>query len=132
MKRSCPAARQSGLTLIGFMFAAVLVLIAAGIAMKVVPAYIEFYSLKGIIQAMKAEPGFSSMSDDDLRKSYERRATTAYVTVVKSSQLKIDHGRNGVAVTAQYAYRTHLVGNVSLVLDFFTSTDPDAQPVPSP
>ena len=130
MKMQAIHGQQRGVTMIGFLFVALLFIIAAAIGMKVIPAYIEFYSMKNVVQAIRQDPGFSTMSSGQIRDSFSRRANTAYVTVVKASDLDIDFGRGGPVVTVQYAYRTHLIGNVSLVLDFFTSTDPDAQPAP--
>jgi len=48
--------------------------------------------------------------------------------VVKPEDLSIDR-RSGIpVVSAHYEFRSKLVGNVSLVVDFSTSSDPSAAP----
>jgi hypothetical protein len=48
--------------------------------------------------------------------------------VVKPEDLSIDR-RGGVpVVSVDYEFRTKLVGNASLVVDFSASTDPNAAP----
>lgn len=120
--------RQRGMTFIGLVFVLLLFVLVAGILMKVIPAYSEFFTVEKMLNQIKTEDGFSEKSADELRQSFDRRAVTGYVTVIKSSDLKIDRSRNGNVVTAEYEVRNHLVANAYLVLHFFASTDPDAQP----
>ncbi len=118
--------RQRGLTMIGFLFAAVVVVFLAMLTMKLVPAYIEFFSVKKILNTMGQESDLKSKTNADIRDDFIKRANVGYVTVVKPEDLSIDR-RGGVPViSADYAFRTKLVGNVSLVVDFSASSDPNA------
>ena len=120
--------RQRGLTMIGFLFVAFVLVMLAMLAMKLVPAYIEFFSVKKILTTMGQDADLKSMSNGDIRSSFSKRATTGYVTVVKPGDLSIDR-RGGVPViSTQYEFRSKLLGNVSLVVDFSASSDPNAQP----
>jgi hypothetical protein len=121
--------RQRGLTMIGFMFVAVVLVMIAILAMKVAPAYMEFFSVKKILNTMGQEPELKSMSNADIRHDFEKRADVDYVTAVKPADLTIDRQGAVPVVTADYTYRTQLVGNVSLVVDFHASTDPSAAAV---
>ena len=121
--------RQRGLTMIGFLFIAVVLVMMAILAMKLAPAYIEFFSVKKILNTMGQESELKSMSNADIRHDFEKRANVDYVTVVKPQDIAIDRHGAVPVVTADYTYRTKLVGNVSLVVDFHASTDPNAAPV---
>lgn len=122
-------ARQRGLTMFGFLFVAVLLVFAAMLAMKLVPAYIEFFSVKKVLATMGQESDIRSKSNAEIRDDFGRRAGVAYVTVVNPEDLSIDR-RGGVPViSVDYAFRTKLVGNISLVVDFSASSDPNAAPV---
>lgn len=122
-------ARQRGLTMFSFLFVAVLLIFAAMLAMKLVPAYIEYFSVKKILSTMGQESDIRSKSNAEIRGDFGRRAGVAYVTVVKPEDLSIDR-RGGVPViSADYAFRSKLVGNISLVVDFSASSDPNAAPV---
>jgi hypothetical protein len=121
-----PRARQHGLTMIGFLFVAMLVVMAAMVAMKVVPAYIEFFSVKKMLVSMGQEADFRNKSNGDIRAAFARKLAIDYVSVVKPEDLMIDRSTGTPVVAVEYEFRTPLVGNVSLVIDFSASSDPDA------
>ncbi|MDP1644533.1 MAG: DUF4845 domain-containing protein [Thiobacillus sp.] len=120
--------QQRGLSMIGFLFVAIVLVVVAMLAMKLVPAYIEFFSVKKILATMGQESDLRSKSNADIRSDFVKRADVGYVTVVKPEDLTIDR-RSGVPViSADYAFRTKLFGNISLVVDFSASTNPNAVP----
>ncbi len=121
-------ARQRGLTMFGFLFVAVMLIFVAMLAMKLVPAYIEFYSVKGIIASMGNATDIRTKSNRDIRNDFDARANSSYVTVVKQDDLAITRQGGVPVISVDYEYRTKLIGNVSLVVDFSASSDPDAAP----
>lgn len=129
MNRARPMqSQQRGVTMIGFLFVASVLVMVALLGMKLVPAYIEFFSVKKILATMGQDSNLKSKSNGEIRNDFIKRAGVNYVTVVKPEDLSIDR-RNGVTViTADYAFRTKLVGNISLVVDFSASSDPNAAP----
>mgnify|MGYP003499547518 FL=1 len=129
MTRARPLqSQQRGLSMIGFLFVAAVLVMIAMLAMKLVPAYIEFFSVKKILATMGQESDVRSKSNAEIRSDFVKRANVGYVTVVKPEHLTIDR-RGGVpVVSADYEFRTKLVGNASLVVDFSASTNPNAAP----
>lgn len=119
-------ARQRGLSMIGFLFVAAVLVMIAMLGMKLVPAYIEFFSVKKILVAMGQESELKSKSNAEIRSDFSRRASVGYVTAVKPEDLVIDRSSGVPVVTADYVYRTKLIGNASLVIDFKASSDPNA------
>ena len=120
---------QRGLTMIGFLFVGFALVMMALLAMKLVPAYIEFFSVKKIIAAMGQEDDLRSKSNGEIRSDFARRANVGYVSAVKPEDLTINRTGGGTPViSADYAYRTKLVGHVSLVVDFSASSNPRAAP----
>ena len=118
--------QQHGLTMLGFLFVAVMLIFVAMLAMKLVPAYIEFFSVKKILNTMGQESDLKSKSNAEIRNDFIKRANVSYVTVVKPEDLTIDRRNGGLVVSADYVFRSKLVGNVSLVVDFSASSDPNA------
>jgi len=114
--------------MIGFLFVAVVLVMIAMLAMKLVPAYIEFFSVKKILATMGQESDLRSKSNAEIRNDFVKRANVGYVTVVKPEDLTIDRSRGVPVISADYAFRTKLLGNVSLVVDFSASTNPNAAP----
>lgn len=121
--------RQRGLSMIGFLFVAVVLVMVAMLAMKLVPAYIEYFSVKKILATMGQESDLKSKSNADIRNDFARRAEVDYVSVVKPEDITIDRHGAVPVVSTDYTFRTKLVGNVSLVIDFSASSDPNAAPV---
>lgn len=121
--------KQRGLTMTGFLFVAIVFIAVAMLAMKLVPAYIEFFSVKKILSTMGQQSDLGSKSNAEIRSDFAKRASTGYVTVVKPEHLSIDR-RGGVPViTADYEFRTPLVANVSLVVDFSASSSGNTKPL---
>ena len=119
---------QHGLSMIGFLFVAVMLVILAMLAMKVVPAYIEFFGVKKVLADMAHQSDLRNMSNGEIRNDFEKRAGVGYVEGVKGSDLRIDRRSAVPVVSADYTFRTKLVHNISLVIDFSASSDPSAAP----
>ena len=116
--------KQRGVSMLGFMFVAVAVIMIAMLAMKLVPAYIEFFSVKKILNAMGQDSETKAMSNNEIRSSFAKRANVGYVTVVKPEDLDIDRAGGNMVISTEYEYRTPLVANISMVVDFKASSDP--------
>ena len=116
--------KQRGVSMLGFLFVAVAVIFIAMLAMKLVPAYIEFFSVKKILNAMGQDSETKAMSNNEIRSSFAKRANVGYVTVVKPEDLDIDRSGGNMVISTEYEYRTPLVANISMVVDFKASSDP--------
>lgn len=110
--------KQRGVSMLGFMFMSVAVIIIAMLAMKLVPAYLEFFSVKKILNSMGQDNETKSMSNNEIRSSFAKRANVGYVTVVKPEDLAVDRSGGNIVISTEYEYRTKLVANISLVVDF--------------
>ena len=118
--------RQRGLTLFGFLFTAVILIMLAMLAVKLVPAYIEFFSIKKILNSMGQESDIKSKSNADLRSDFMRRASADYVDGKRAEDLLIERKSGMPILSVDYEFRTPLVANVSLVIEFKASSDPSA------
>lgn len=129
MHRACSLqTQQRGLTMIGFLFVAFVLVMVAMLGMKLVPAYIEFFSVKKILATMGQDSDLKSKSNGDIRTSFSNRANVGYVTVVKPEDISITRPGGVPVISVEYQFRTKIVGNVSLVVDFSASSDPNAAP----
>lgn len=115
--------KQRGVSMFGFMLVAIVVIIFAMLAMKLVPAYVEYFSVKKILNAMGQDSEVKSMNNADIRNSFAKRADVGYVTVVKPADLNIDRSGGNLVISTEYEYRTPLVANISLIVDFKASSN---------
>ena len=115
--------QQGGATLIGMAIVSAALIFIAIIAMKMVSAYIEYFSVRTVIHALNKEP-LSTMSKKEIMDSFNKRARTSYVDVVKGQDLTIEKNSAGdTVVSVQYQVLKPLVANVSVLLDFAASSD---------
>ena len=121
--------QQRGLTMFSFLFFAIVFIAIAMLAMKLVPAYIEFFSVKKILATMGQDADLKSKTNADIRSDFSKRASVGYVTVVKPEDINVERQAGVPVISVEYEFRTKLVGNVSLVVDFSASSDPNAAPV---
>ena len=114
--------KQKGITLVGMLLVAGGIFFIALIAMKIVPAYIEFFSVKKVLSAMASDPALPTMSVKEIRESFGRRASIDNISAVKGADLDISRVDGETVVTAEYSVKTPLFGNLSAWMDFSGST----------
>jgi Tfp pilus assembly major pilin PilA len=112
--------RQRGVTVIGFVFVAAVVIVFAVVGFRVMPAYIEYYSVKKAIeQALYETKDYSSPAE--VRKAFQRRADTGYIESVRGADLVVAKEGNEIVASASWTRTLHLVANASLLLEFEAS-----------
>lgn len=115
--------KQQGATLLGMLIVGAFVVFAALVVMKVAPAYIEFMSVKKVLKAMQGE-SLGTMTNKEIKDSFEKRASVAYVETVKGSDLVIEKTPDGSAVVSvSYEVVKPIMGNVSVLIDFSARSD---------
>lgn len=115
--------RQNGMTFIGVVIVIALSLFIAIVAMKMMPAYIEFMSVKKVIHAMGQEQ-LSTMSRKEIVESFNRRKSIDDITSITVDDLQIEKDESGsTIISVEYQVLKPIMGNVSAVIDFKASSD---------
>jgi hypothetical protein len=117
-RRPTPRARQHGLTIFGFLLASAVVVIFALVGFRVIPSYIEYYSVKRALEDTMRGGSVDPNSPQAFRSELARRLQTSYVENVKATDAVLQ--RNGSQLTAELAWerRLHMVGNAYILLEF--------------
>ena len=121
MNASLPA-MQRGLSLSGFMFGAVILVLASITGLKLVPAYMEDAKIKNLFVAIANDPGMQKASPRDIRMSFGKRASIDNVAAINSEDIEIASNGDRLVLSASYAVKVPLAGNVSLYLEFNPSS----------
>lgn len=109
--------RQRGLSMIGFLFVAVVVVTSVMIGFRVTPAYIEYYSVtKALERALYEAKDLNSAAE--IRAAFQKHADAGYIESVNGKDIDIAKNKNEVTASASWTRKLPLVGNVSLLLDF--------------
>ena len=109
---------QRGMTMLGFLIALCLVIFFAYCAMKIVPMYIEYYSVKKALASIAEEPDAANTSKEKIRTSFARHLKIDYVAIVKPEMLKIESTDAGYNLAVTYERREQLFANLDVVGKF--------------
>ena len=112
---------QRGVSMLGiFLICVVIVFVAIG-AMKIVPAYMEYGTVKKA--AMAAKDGAKTVVD--VQKAFDRRATVDDISVISGKDLDITKEGTNIVVSFKYDKKIPLFHNLSVLLEFSaSSSDP--------
>lgn len=108
---------QRGLSLLGFIFVLVLVLFFTYIGIKLVPIYLNHWSLMSEVRAVASEPGSANKPPNTIRRELQNRFNISYVEHVKPQHISIERG-DQVRLVVQYNVEQHLIGNIDAVIRF--------------
>lgn len=110
MKRS-----QSGITLIGLMFWAVILCSVALVVMKVVPAVMEFQT----IQKMVTTAAGAGTTVPEIRAAFDRDKSVQYnVEAISSRDLEVTKENDKIVVKFAYDKEIELIEPVYLLIKF--------------
>ena len=112
--------RQRGLSMLGFLFVAAVVVTCVMIGFRVMPAYIEYYSVnKALEEALANTKDLNSAAE--VRSAFQKRADAGYIESVNGKDLEVTKNKNEVTASVSWTRKLPLVANVSLLLDFDAS-----------
>jgi type II secretory pathway pseudopilin PulG len=109
---------QRGVSIIGLLFALVVIGCLAVIGMKVVPSISEYSSIKKAIELAKA----SGSTVREIQLSFDKQADTSYISSIAGKDLEITRNGDQMDVSFAYQKKIPLVGPASLVIDYAGST----------
>ena len=113
-------AQERGLSIVGFLFVAAMVVCFVMIGFRLTPAYIEYFSIqKALEQAIADTKDLNSAAE--VRAAFQKRADAGYIESVRGADIDVVKTRNEVTASATWTRKLPLVGNVSLFLDFDAS-----------
>ena len=109
--------KQKGMSLIGFIIVLALALFVSYLGMKIVPIYIEYFSVVSAMNGVASERGSANLPPYDIRYKIISRLQLSYVENIKTSDIKITRGDN-VQVRIAYEVRKEVIGNLDVVAKF--------------
>ena len=121
---SATAKQQRGASMIGMAFIIGIILLALVVAMKVVPAFTEFMSIKNILTNMSQGGALNGQSRSEIVSTFDKRASIDDVHSVKGQDLNISTSEAGATVVSvDYQVVRPVMGNVSALIEFSASSN---------
>jgi Tfp pilus assembly protein PilE len=115
MKRES-SERQRGLTVIGMLLLIVVLGFMALVAMKVIPMYIQYFTIKSTIESIRKEPQLAQMGLMEIQTAIQKRFDIGYVDKITAKDLKLRNDRNGRVLDLVYEDDQPLFYGLHIVL----------------
>lgn len=116
-------AKQKGMTFLGLLIVAVFALSILLAGIKIVPNYIEFFSVKKTLKSVSSRPDFNSMTNAEIIESFDKSANINYITVINGRDLIIQSNTTGgKVISVEYEVVEPLAFNLSALMDFKASS----------
>ena len=113
--------RMKGIGLVQLIVTLAVVGFIGLMAAKMMPAYIEYFSVKKMFAAMETT-GETKGTVRDIRRAYELRNNVEDVKSVKAEDIEITKEGGETVLTATWSARVPLVSNISACIDFMVTT----------
>ena len=112
--------RQLGVSLVGLIVGAVILIFALLLGMKVFPPYLEYFTAKKLITQIANEQRGGSVGD--IRKSWQLKTAIEDVPSVNDKDLEITKEGGEVVIAFAYRKEVPLFVNVGIYFDFAASS----------
>ena len=109
--------RQSGLSIIAFLFVVAVALVVTVVGFRVLPAYIEYFSVKGALNQTLSDVQELN-NPAELRRAFQKRADAGYIESVSGRDIELKKVGNLYIATVAWTRKLPLVSNVSLLIEF--------------
>lgn len=110
--------KQKGMSLIGFLIVLSMVVCFVYLGMRVVPIYMEFYSVRNAMEGIAAESGSANYSQFVVKDKMLNRLFISY----SGGNVGLENIRvvrnNGVFLEVKYEVRRPIIGNLDVIADF--------------
>jgi hypothetical protein len=114
--------RQRGVTFIGMVFIAGLIVFAAIIGLKLIPAYIEYATVVNHLREIARSPDARGGSPKDIQNMFRKRAQIDAIDIVKAEDIEVEKEGDQVTLRAAYSTKIKLFGNLNACIDFVASS----------
>lgn len=115
--------RQQGLTITGWIFVIATVLFFVLLGLKMVPSYLQYYTIAQVLESIKQDSGLKQASPREIRSVFNKRIDINGVYNFDRKNLKIDRSKGVTTVTVEYEVREPMAGNVDVVMNFYKQVE---------
>jgi hypothetical protein len=115
------------MTPIGWVLVFLLIAFFALIALKLVPIYLQSFSVGSVISDLKNEPGISSMTEREIIAIIQKRLDVNMISGISPDDIYVEKTGDTKTISADYEVRKSMLGNVEIVVSFDKSVEVPAR-----
>ena len=113
--------RQNGMTLLSLLVMVSIGLFIVTTFVKIVPVYIENYSVNNALVSIAGEINEKKIKPKDIKSKLIKRLEFNNVTRITNDQIMISGGKDHSTLSIDYEVRKPIIGNVDFVMKFKNS-----------
>ena len=110
--------RQSGMSVIGMLSIGIMVGFFAMCAIRMVPPYLEYLSVKEIITKVATEKAAGDVTIPQIRRRIENLFNTNQIYALAPRDVKVYRKDGKTYIDASYEVRTPVAGRVDSIMNF--------------
>ena len=110
--------RQKGVTLSGFLMWAVVLVIAALLAFKIGPPYVEYLSIQAQLKAVANDPEGRSGVRRVVEDLFDRRSAIENISAVRAKDMLITRDGDRAVLSFEYTVCVPIVLNIRACMDY--------------
>jgi Domain of unknown function (DUF4845) len=107
---------QGGVTLTGLVIGLFILIFLALLAMKLIPAYMEYGTAKNAIEAISRDR--QTATPQEIRRAFDSRAAIDNISAVKATDLEITKDGGETVIAFAYRREVPLFANLGVYIDF--------------
>lgn len=107
---------ERGLSMTGFLFTTVVVVVVALVAFRIGPSYIEYFTVQKALDMTMQD--VQTPTAAEIRRSMDRRLSADYVDSVNAGDVTVGREGNAIVATLSWQKILHMIGNASILLEF--------------
>ncbi len=109
--------KVAGMTAAGWMIIIAIVLFFMYLAIKMIPAYIEFSNVKSLTVSTQ-QLGLAGKSNSEIIEKFETKLSFARIKTIKRDNYKVIQDKTGKYLLVDYDKKLSMFGNVSILIEF--------------
>lgn len=113
--------KQTGVTAIGWLIILGLIAFFTLLILKLVPIYIDNYSVKSILNGLKNEPAITKKSSTEIRTLIQKRLDVNNVRIISAKDFDIELKASVLNVSVKYDEQKNILGNIDVLVRFENS-----------
>lgn len=107
-----------GLSLVSWLLIIVVVVVFGTAGMRMVPAYLEFTTITGLVENVLADAKVGLKSEGEIRSDLDKRFSINRIDSITAHDLAIYKEAGRLNITVDYEVRENLFYNVDVVMVF--------------
>ncbi len=116
--------KQRGMSITTWIFIIAIVLFFTLLGIKMIPSYLEFYSIQSVLESIKEDRSMQKATPKEIRKIFNRRIDINGVYDFDQKSLKITKAKKGkMTMEIDYEIRKEMAGNVDVVMSFYKQVE---------